>query len=96
MVDVITRVVIGKAQRETRFQGRSARVDSTVVEADVRYPSDAMLALQGARALAREARKLRALVRTPAVRVRDRSRAKDSITGPAVNTCTSLRERMDG
>jgi IS5 family transposase len=75
VVDAITRVVIGKAQRETRFHGRSARVDSTVVEADVRYPSDAMLALQGARALAREGRKLQALVRTPAVRVRDRSRS---------------------
>ena len=49
VVDEITRVVIDKAQRETRFRGRAARIDSTVVEADIRYPSDAMLALQGAR-----------------------------------------------
>jgi IS5 family transposase len=51
------------------------RIDSTVVEADVRYPSDAALSLDGARTLAREARKLTALVGAGAGRVRDRSRA---------------------
>jgi IS5 family transposase len=70
----ITRMVIETAQRETRFVGRAARVDSTVVEADIRYPSDAMLALAGARALAREGRKLASIV-TGATRVRDRSRS---------------------
>ncbi|MGH2866439.1 MAG: transposase [Solirubrobacteraceae bacterium] len=74
VVAEITRMVIEKAQRETRFTGRAARIDSTVVEADIRYPSDAMLALQGARALAREAKKLQRLV-TSRVRVRDRSRS---------------------
>ena len=54
VVDEITRAVIGKAQGETRFIVRAVRIDSTVVEADVRYPSDAVLALHGARALARE------------------------------------------
>ena len=39
VVEEITRVVIAKAQRETRFRGRAARIDSTVVEADIRYPS---------------------------------------------------------
>jgi IS5 family transposase len=74
VVAEITRMVIEKAQRETRFAGRAARVDSTVVEADIRYPSDAMLALQGARALAREGRKLTKLIGGKA-RVRDRSRS---------------------
>ena len=74
VVEEITRIVIEKAKRETRFRGRAARIDSTVVEADIRYPSDAMLALQGARVLAREGRKLAALIKT-AVRVRDRSRS---------------------
>jgi transposase, IS5 family len=58
VVAEITRMVIDTAQRETRFVGRAARIDSTVVEADIRYPSDAMLALQGARALAREGKRL--------------------------------------
>ncbi|MCA1697365.1 MAG: transposase [Actinobacteria bacterium] len=74
VIDEITRAVIGKACRETRFRARAVRIDSTVVEADVRYPSDAVLALQGARALAREGRKLRALVRGKGTRVVDRSR----------------------
>ena len=68
-------MVIEKAQRETRFSARAARIDSTVVEADIRYPSDAMLALQGARVLAREGRKLARLIRGKTVRVRDRSRS---------------------
>jgi hypothetical protein len=58
VVEEITRVVIEKAKRETRFRGRAARIDSTVVQADIRYPSDAILALAGARALAHEGRKL--------------------------------------
>jgi IS5 family transposase len=74
VVDEITRAVIANARRETRFIARAVRVDSTVVEADVRYPSDAVLALQGARALAREGRKLAARLRIPARRVVDRSR----------------------
>jgi transposase, IS5 family len=74
VVQEITRMVIEKAQRETRFTARAARIDSTVVEADIRYPSDAVLALQGARTLAREGKKLRKLVGGK-VRVRDRSRS---------------------
>jgi IS5 family transposase len=75
VVNDITRAVIAKAQRETRFRARAVRIDSTVVEADVRYPSDAMLALQGARALAREGRKLVGRLRTQVTRVVDRSRS---------------------
>jgi IS5 family transposase len=75
VVDELTRCVIAKAQHETRFKAGAARIDSTVVEADVRYPSDAALSLDGARTLARQARRLTALVGVAAGRVRDRSRA---------------------
>src|SRR6516165_1194680 len=37
VVNDITRVMIAKARREKRFRPRAARIDSTVVEADVRY-----------------------------------------------------------
>jgi IS5 family transposase len=73
-VNELTRVVIGKAQREARFVARAVRIDATVVEADIRYPSDGVLAWQGARALAREGRKLAGRLRGPTVRVVDRSR----------------------
>jgi IS5 family transposase len=75
VVQEITRIVIEKARRETRFRARAARIDSTVVEADIRYPSDAMLALQGVKALAREGRKLATMIKGQTVRVRDRSRS---------------------
>jgi transposase, IS5 family len=73
-VNELTRVVIGKAQRETRFAARAVRIDATVVEADIRYPTDGGLAWQGARALAREGRKLAGRLHDPTVRVVDRSR----------------------
>lgn len=75
VVEELTRCVIAKAQRETRFQARAVRIDSTVVETDVRYPSDAALSLDGARTLARQARRLTALVGSQAGHVQDRSRA---------------------
>lgn len=70
----LSRVVIGKAQRETRFRCRVVRIDSRVVEADVRYPTDSGLAADGVRVLAREGKRLAARAAT-AARVRDRSRA---------------------
>jgi transposase, IS5 family len=39
-VNQLTRVVIGKARRETRFVARAVRIDATVVEADICYPTD--------------------------------------------------------
>jgi len=74
VVTELTRVVISKARREARFAARAVRVDATVVEADIRYPTDGVLALQGARALAREGRKLAGRLRGQTVRVVDRSR----------------------
>ena len=73
-VNELTRVVIGKAQREARFVARAVRIDAAVVEADIRYPTDGVLAWQGARALAREGRKLAGRLHDPTVRVVDRSR----------------------
>jgi len=74
-VNELTRVLIAAAVREKRFRGRAVRIDSTVIEADVKYPTDAGLASAGVRALAREARKLAKLVKEKTRRVRDRSRS---------------------
>ena len=74
-VNELTRALIAKAVREKRFRARAVRIDSTVIEADVKYPTDAGLAAHGVRVLAREGRKLAALVGERERRVRDRSRA---------------------
>src|ERR1700742_5080662 len=75
VVEQITRAVIARATGERRFIARAARCDSTVVEADVRYPSDLGLAAGATRVLAREAARARDLAGAAAPRVRDRSRA---------------------
>ncbi len=74
-VNELTRVLIVQATRSKRFRARAVRIDSTVIEADVKYPTDSDLAAHGVRALAREGRKLAALVKERKRRVRDRSRA---------------------
>jgi IS5 family transposase len=73
-VSGLTRTLIARATREKRFRPRAVRIDSTVIEADVKYPTDAGLASRGVRALAREGRKLAAMVSESKQRVRDRSR----------------------
>jgi transposase, IS5 family len=75
VVDGCIRGVIGKALRERRFRPRALRADSTVAEADIRYPTDAGLAADAVRVLARAARRVRAAVPAVSGRVRDRSRA---------------------
>src|SRR5207302_1676822 len=71
----LTRALIEKATRERRVRPRAVRIDSTVVEADIRYPTDAGLASHGVRVLAREASKLARVVGEGKRRVRDRSRS---------------------
>src|SRR5215213_2094374 len=74
-VNDMTRELIASAVRERRFVGRAVRIDSTVIEADIKYPTDAGLAAHGVKALAREGRKLTAKLPQTAAGVRDRSRA---------------------
>src|SRR5271156_1554769 len=42
-VNEITRVLIVQATRSKRFRPRAVRIDSTVIEADVKYPTDSGL-----------------------------------------------------
>jgi transposase, IS5 family len=91
-VNELVRVLIVKATRERRFRVRAVRIDSTVVEADVRYPTDSGLAAAGVRALAREGKRLARLVGEPKRRVRDRSRA----LGRTLRTLTRTTRRRSG
>ena len=74
-VNELTRMLIVEATRSRRFRARAVRIDSTVIEADVKYPTDSGLASDGVKALAREGRKLARLVKERKQRVRDRSRS---------------------
>ena len=74
-VNELTRTLIVEATRSKRFRPRAVRIDSTVIAADVKYPTDAGLAAHGVSALAREGRKLAKLAKEKRARVRDRSKA---------------------
>jgi transposase, IS5 family len=75
LTDELIRGLIDKALRERRFHPRALRADSTVVAADIRYPTDAGLAADAVRVLGRAARRVRAAAPAVTERVRDRSRA---------------------
>ena len=91
-VSELTRALIVKATREKRFRPRAVRVDSTVVEADVKYPTDSGLASAGVKVLAREGRKLAKLIGEKKRRVRDRSRSM----GHKLRTITRTIRRRSG
>jgi len=74
-VNEVIRALIESAVREKRFGGRAVRIDSTVIDADIKYPTDSGLAAQGVRSLAREGRKLAKAIGQAGVGVRDRSRS---------------------
>jgi hypothetical protein len=59
----LTRALIVKATREKRFRPPAVRIDSTVIDADVKYPTDAGLASSEVRTLAREGRELARLIK---------------------------------
>ena len=75
VADAIIHQIIGMALRQRRFRPRALRSDSTVAQADIRYPTDAGLAADAVRVLARCARQVRAASPTVTGRVQDRSRA---------------------
>jgi IS5 family transposase len=75
VVDELIRGLITKAVRERRFRPRAMRTDSTVAEADIRFPTDCGLCGDAVKLLARAGRKLRRAVPTATTWVQDRSRA---------------------
>jgi len=75
LVDGVIRELFAKALRERRFRPRALRADSTVAEADIRYPTDSGLCATGVRRLAKAARTLCQALPTVVGHVRDRSRS---------------------
>ena len=75
LVDELIRGVFEKALRERRFRPRAVRPDSTVAEADIRYPTDAGLCADAVHYLVRSARNVRVWIPALEAKVRDRSRA---------------------
>lgn len=75
VVDQITRAIIKEAVAHRGFRPRALRADSTVAEADVRYPTDVGLCADAVRVLAKAARRVNAAIPDAARHVVNRSRA---------------------
>src|SRR5436853_5138552 len=58
VVQQIHQRVVGVAQEKKVVQGRKLRVDTTVIEANVHYPTDSSLLEDGARVLSRTMKKI--------------------------------------
>ena len=63
------------AQEQGVTQGRRMRVDTTVVETNIHYPTDSTLLGDGVRVLIRSMKKITAIAGTVGTKLRDRSRS---------------------
>jgi IS5 family transposase len=67
--------MVGIAREEKIVQGRKMRVDTTVVETNIRYPTDSGLLGDGVRVLIRGMKKVEEIAGQAGARLRDRSRS---------------------
>ena len=67
--------IVQIAQARRVVQGRKMRVDTTVVESNIHYPTDSSLLGDGVRVLTRSMRKITALTGAVGAKLRDRSRS---------------------
>jgi IS5 family transposase len=74
VVQQIHRRVVGVAQEKKVVRGRKLRVDTTVVETNIHYPTDSSLLEDGARVLRRTMKKIREVTGKAGTRLRDRMR----------------------
>jgi IS5 family transposase len=67
--------IVAMAQEEKIVQGRRMRVDTTVVETNVHYPTDSSLLGDGVRVLTRSMKKIGGIAGEVGAKLRDRSRS---------------------
>ena len=67
--------MVGIAREEKIVQGRKMRVDTTVVETNIHYPTDSSLLGDGVRVLIRGMKKIEEIAGQVGARLRDRSRS---------------------
>ena len=75
VIDEATRAVVKEAVINRGFRPRALRADSTVAEADIRYPTDVGLCADAVRVLAKAARRVNAAIPDATRHVVNRSRA---------------------
>ncbi len=74
-IEQIHRRVVAIAQENEIISGRRMRVDTTVVETDIHYPTDASLLGDGVRVLTRTMKRITKLAGAAGAKLRDRARS---------------------
>jgi IS5 family transposase len=75
VIEDLHRRLIAIAQQQQVVEGRKMRVDTTVVETNIHYPTDSSLLGDGVRVLTRTMKKVTAIVGAVGATLRDRSRS---------------------
>ena len=75
VVDTLHRRLIAIAQQQHVVEGRKMRVDTTVVETDIHYPTDSSLSGDGVRVLTRTMKQVTAIAGQVGATLRDRRRS---------------------
>jgi transposase, IS5 family len=75
VVENIHKRVVAIAQDKKVVEGRKMRVDTTVVETNIHYPTDSSLLGDGVRVLTRAMKRIAAIVGDAGAKLRDRSRS---------------------
>lgn len=75
IVERIHRRVVAIAQEQNIVRGRRMRVDTTVVETDIHYPTDSSLLGDGVRVLTRAMKKIQQLAVAAGATLRDRTKS---------------------
>ena len=75
VIEQIHQRIVAIAQEQKVVRGRRMRVDTTVVETDIHYPTDAALLGDGVRVLTRAMKRIAELTGDLGAKLRDRSRS---------------------
>ena len=75
VIETIHRRVVAIAQENQVIAGRKMRVDTTVVETNIHYPTDSSLLGDGVRVMTRVMKRISALVGDAGAKLRDRTRS---------------------
>jgi IS5 family transposase len=91
IIEQIHQRVVAIAQEKRIVHGRRMRVDTTVVETDIHYPTDSTLLGDGVRVLTRAMRKIGDLAGAAGTKLRDRTR---SVCHCLINIGRASRSRV--
>jgi IS5 family transposase len=93
IIEQIHQRVVAIAQEKKIVQGRRMRVDTTVVETDIHYPTDGALLGDGVRVLTRAMKRITELAGAAGAKLRDRARSTRRCLVQIGRACRSRTEQ---